>query len=56
MRPLGLEQRVRLYAMLAGLPASVAMLIVVWTAAMSPSTRWALTALFACVWIGLGSV
>ena len=52
MRPLGLEQRVRLYAMLAGLPASVAMLVVVWTASMAPSTRWALTALFACVWIG----
>jgi len=52
MRPLGLEQRVRLYAMLAGLPASVAMLIVVWTASMAPSTRWALTALFACVWVG----
>ncbi len=52
MKPLGLEQRVRLYAMLGGLPASVAMLIVVWTAAMASSTRWALTALFACVWIG----
>ncbi len=52
MRPLGLEQRVRLYAMLAGLPASVAMLVVVWTSAMAPSTRWALTALFACVWLG----
>jgi nitrogen fixation/metabolism regulation signal transduction histidine kinase len=54
MRPLGLEQRVRLYALLAGLPASVAMLIVVWTSAMAPSTRWALTALLGSIWIGFG--
>lgn len=52
MKPLGLEQRVRLYAWLAGLPGSVAILVVVWTSAIESGTQWALTVMLVLFWVG----
>lgn len=55
MKPLGLERRVRLYAWLAGLPGSVAILVVVWSSAMAPGTRWALTIFIGLFWLGFAA-
>lgn len=55
MKPLGLERRVRLYAWLAGLPGSVAIVVVVWRGDLEPGTRWSLTMLIVLFWLGFAA-
>jgi two-component system nitrogen regulation sensor histidine kinase NtrY len=52
MRPLGLERRVQLYAWLAGVPGSVAILAVLWTSDIESGTQWALTVMIGLFWLG----
>jgi two-component system, NtrC family, nitrogen regulation sensor histidine kinase NtrY len=55
MKPLGLERRVRLYAWLAGLPASIGALIAIWSGNGDSGGRWALTVLICGFWLGFAA-
>ncbi|HEV2388845.1 MAG TPA: ATP-binding protein [Candidatus Acidoferrales bacterium] len=55
MKPLGLERRVRLYAWLAGLPASIVALVAIWTRNADSGGRWALTVLICLFWVGFSA-
>jgi two-component system nitrogen regulation sensor histidine kinase NtrY len=52
MRPLGLERRIALYGLLAGLPGSLFALILLWTQNYSARVQWTFTVLIGVMWIG----
>jgi two-component system, NtrC family, nitrogen regulation sensor histidine kinase NtrY len=54
-RRLSHENRVLLLALGAGLPALLVSVILLWTADHTDSTRWTLTVLLVCLWLGFAS-
>jgi nitrogen fixation/metabolism regulation signal transduction histidine kinase len=52
MKPIGFEQRILLYALLAGLPGSALGLGLLWTGDFTPKVQWTLTAVVLCIWLG----
>ena len=51
-RRLTFERRVLLFALLAGLPGSLAALILLWTGDFTPKLQWTITTFIVILWFG----
>src|SRR5262245_44185396 len=49
------DRRIFLMALIAGLPAVVIALILLWTGSSTPKVQWTLTIVILTVWLGLAS-